>query len=315
MPLDLGAKGSCMIGGNLATNAGGIHFIKFNSMHANCVGLKAVMANGQILDNMTTLRKDNTGYDLKHLFIGSEGTLGIITEAAMLCPPMATSKNLAVLAVSSYEGCQRILCLAKKQLGDILQAVEFMDEASMEVVQEKLPTLTNPFSQVYPFYIHIEVAESSSDDDSEGASGLDRLMSFLEDVDEEDVVDGVVAQDEKQFETLWGLRERIGTATVAYGYTLKYDISLQADAYYRVVEATREHVRQSSIFTDAEKAKIHCNGHGHIGDGNMHLNIAMEGYEHTPETQARFYEMVDPFIMNFCRENKGSVSAEHGIGY
>ena len=113
MPIDLGAKGSCMIGGNLATNAGGIHFIKFNSMHANCVGLKAVMANGQILDNMTTLRKDNTGYDLKHLFIGSEGTLGIITEAAILCPPMATSKNLAVLAVSSYEGCQRILCLAK----------------------------------------------------------------------------------------------------------------------------------------------------------------------------------------------------------
>jgi len=120
MPLDLGAKGSCMIGGNLATNAGGIHFIKFNSMHANCVGLKAVMANGQILDNMTTLRKDNTGYDLKHLFIGSEGTLGVITECAMLCPPMATSKNLAVLAVSSYEGCQRILCLAKQQLGDIL---------------------------------------------------------------------------------------------------------------------------------------------------------------------------------------------------
>jgi len=185
----------------------------------------------------------------------------------------------------------------------------------MEVVQEKLPTLTNPFGQVHPFYIHIEVAESASDEDGDSASGLDRLMSFLEDVDEEDVVDGVVAQDEKQFETLWGLRERIGTATVAYGYTLKYDVSLQADAYYRVVEATREHVRQSGLFTEAEKARIHCNGHGHIGDGNMHLNIAMEGYEHSPETQARFYEMVDPFVMQFCRDNKGSVSAEHGIGY
>ena len=147
---------------------------------------------------------------------------------------MATSKNLAVLAVSSYEGCQRILCLAKKQLGDILQAVEFMDEASMEVVQEKLPTLTNPFSQVYPFYIHIEVAESSSDDDSEGASGLDRLMSFLEDVDEEDVVDGVVAQDEKQFETLWGLRERIGTATVAYGYVSNLLSYFQSGVFFGV---------------------------------------------------------------------------------
>jgi len=301
MPLDLGAKGSCMIGGNLATNAGGIHFIKFNSMHANCVGLKAVMANGTILDNMTTLRKDNTGYDLKHLFIGSEGTLGVITECAMLCPPMATSKNLAVLAVSSYEGCQRILCLAKKQLGDILQAVEFMDEASMEVVQEKL-AVQNPFHENHPYYIHVEVAESSSNDEDDSASGLDRLMSFLEDVDEEDVIDGVVAQDEKQFESLWALRERIGTATVAYGYTLKYDISLDANNYYRVVEATREHVRQSSLFTAEEKKKIHCNGHGHIGDGNMHLNIAMEGYEHDPATQARFYELVDPFVMKFCQD-------------
>lgn len=106
-----------------------------------------------------------------------------------------------------------------------------MDEASMEVVQEKLPTLTNPFSQVHPFYIHIEVAESASDDDGDSASGLDRLMSFLEDVDEEDVVDGVVAQDEKQFETLWGLRERIGTATVAYGYVSNLSTPLQTVLY------------------------------------------------------------------------------------
>ena len=92
MPLDLGAKGSCQIGGNLSTNAGGIHFIKHNSLHANCIGLKAVLATGEVLDNITTLRKDNTGYDLKHLFIGAEGTLGIITECAILCPPSPKSK-------------------------------------------------------------------------------------------------------------------------------------------------------------------------------------------------------------------------------
>jgi len=91
MPLDLGAKGSCQIGGNLSTNAGGIHFIRHNSMHANCIGLKAILASGEILDNITTLRKDNTGYDLKHLFIGAEGTLGVITEAAILCPPLPKS--------------------------------------------------------------------------------------------------------------------------------------------------------------------------------------------------------------------------------
>ena len=109
MPLDLGAKGSCMIGGNLATNAGGIKFIKHNSMHANCVGLKAVLPDGRILDNMTTLRKDNTGYDLKHLFIGSEGTLGIITECALLCPPMLNNRNLAMVTCNNWDDVLALL--------------------------------------------------------------------------------------------------------------------------------------------------------------------------------------------------------------
>lgn len=297
MPLDLGAKGSCMIGGNLSTNAGGIHFIKFNSMHANCIGLKAVMANGEILDNMTTLRKDNTGYDLKHLFIGSEGTLGIITECAILCPPLATARNLAVLSVNSFEACQRILCLAKQQLGDILQAVEFMDQASMWAVQQKLTGVQYPFDQDYPFFIHVEVAESSSDDNEDAPSGLDRLMAFLEELSDNDILDGVVAQDETQFETLWKLREQIGACTVAYGYTLKYDVSLSTDSYYRIIEATREHIAASDVFSAAEKEKILTVGHGHIGDGNMHLNCTMEGYEHDDATKARFYELIDPFVM------------------
>ena len=109
VPLDLGAKGTCMIGGNLATNAGGIKFIRHNSMHANCVGLKAVLPDGRILDNMTTLRKDNTGYDLKHLFIGSEGTLGMITECALLCPPLLTNRNLAMVTCSTWDGVLDIL--------------------------------------------------------------------------------------------------------------------------------------------------------------------------------------------------------------
>ena len=127
VPLDLGAKGSCMIGGNLATNAGGIKFIKHNSMHANCVGLKAVLPDGRILDNMTTLRKDNTGYDLKHLFIGSEGTLGIITECALLCPPMLNNRNLAMVTCNNWDDVLALLKETKAQLGDILQAFEVMD--------------------------------------------------------------------------------------------------------------------------------------------------------------------------------------------
>ena len=163
MPIDLGAKGTCQIGGNLATNAGGIRFIRHNSMHANCVGLKAVLPDGEILDNMTTLRKDNTGYDLKHLFIGSEGTLGIITECALLCPPLLTNRNLAMLACSSWDGVLDVLKTAKSELSDILQAIEVMDSVSMKSVTEQNSAIVkSPFAEEHPFYMLIEVASKEN---------------------------------------------------------------------------------------------------------------------------------------------------------
>ena len=151
MPLDLGAKGSCQIGGNLSTNAGGIHFIRHNSLHANCIGLKAILSSGEILDNITTLRKDNTGYDLKHLFIGAEGTLGVITECAILCPPMPKSRQLAIVACETFEDVVFILKKAKFMLSDILQACEFMDRDSMKVVSSKYGK-GEIFDKSYPFY-------------------------------------------------------------------------------------------------------------------------------------------------------------------
>jgi FAD/FMN-containing dehydrogenase len=135
-----------MIGGNLATNAGGINFIKHNSMHANCIGLKAVLPSGDILDNMTTLRKDNTGYDLKQLFIGAEGTLGVITECAMLCGPLAKHKNMVLLSCKSFEDVLAILRKARTDLQDVVRAVEFMDWESMDIVVRN-------FGSKYPFTI------------------------------------------------------------------------------------------------------------------------------------------------------------------
>ena len=134
-----------MIGGNLATNAGGIKFIRHNSMHANCVGLKAVLPDGRILDNMTTLRKDNTGYDLKHLFIGSEGTLGIITECAILCPPLLTNRNLAMVACKSFDDVLNILKIAKTELSDLLQAIEVLDHPSVQLVLDRFKDTRSPF--------------------------------------------------------------------------------------------------------------------------------------------------------------------------
>jgi FAD/FMN-containing dehydrogenase len=150
-----------MIAGNLATNAGGIKFIRHNSLHANTIGLKAVLADGTILDNMTNLRKDNTGYDLKHLFIGSEGTLGIITECSLLCPPLPQNRNVAMVSCNSFESVLEILKATKAELGDCLQAIECMDRKSMEIVLSQMPTAQYPFSKMYPFYVLIETGSLS----------------------------------------------------------------------------------------------------------------------------------------------------------
>ena len=151
-----------MIGGNLATNAGGIKFIRHNSMHANCVGLKAVLPDGRILDNMTTLRKDNTGYDLKHLFIGSEGTLGIITECALLCPPLLTNRNLAMVACKSFDDVLNILKIAKTELSDLLQAIEVLDHPSVQLVLDRFKDTRSPFPKNYNFYVLIEIASKEN---------------------------------------------------------------------------------------------------------------------------------------------------------
>ena len=134
MPINIGSRGTCLIGGNLATNAGGTKLVRNNSLHANCIGLKAVLANGKILDNMHTMRKDNSGYHLKHLFIGSEGTLGIITECAILCQPLETNRSLAMLACNSFDDVLEILKTTRKQLGSSLSAFEFFDRQACELL-------------------------------------------------------------------------------------------------------------------------------------------------------------------------------------
>ena len=193
MPTDLGSRGSCMIGGNLSTNAGGTRFIRNNSLHANCIGLKAVLPNGEILDNMITMRKDNTGYDIKHLFIGAEGTLGIITECAILCPPYETNRKLAMLAVDSFESVQEILKLARRELGTGLSAIEFMDSHAMNLVTRQFKSVARfPFDNDHPFYMLIEVTSRKDDDGEE-------LLDLLAMIDTH-MAEGVIAQDQKQYE-------------------------------------------------------------------------------------------------------------------
>ena len=144
MPLDLGASGSCAIGGNVATNAGGIRLLRYGGMHGNVLGLEAVLADGTVLDTLSTLRKDNTGYDLKQLFIGSEGTLGVITAVSVLCPPAPQSTSVVYLAVPNFPAALAVLGQARAQLGELLSAFEFLDRGSLEVVVENLPNIRDP---------------------------------------------------------------------------------------------------------------------------------------------------------------------------
>jgi len=174
VPLEIGPKYHCMIGGNLSTNAGGIHYMKYNSLHANTIGLKAVLPNGTILDNMSNLRKDNTGYDLKHLFIGAEGTLGIITECAILCPSLPKKSQVCIIGCKSFEHVLELLQEAKMKLSDVITAVEFMDQQAVENVFS-LYKVTNPLPETYPFYAMMEIG-STSDGDEDTV----RLSDFIE---------------------------------------------------------------------------------------------------------------------------------------
>ncbi|KAK9136290.1 hypothetical protein Syun_015620 [Stephania yunnanensis] len=294
MPLDLGAKGSCHIGGNVSTNAGGLRMIRYGSLHGNVLGLEAVLANGTVLDMLGTLRKDNTGYDLKQLFIGSEGSLGIITKVSILTPSRLFSTNLAFLACNDFFSCQKLLLEAKRKLGEVLSAFEFLDSQSMEMVLAHLDGTRNPLpSSLYHFYVLIETTGSDPSYDRE------KLEAFLlQSMEGGLICDGAVAQDTNQSSSFWHIREGLPEALSKAGTVYKYDLSLPVEKMYGLVEEMRLRLGQS--------AKVV--GYGHLGDGNLHLNIS------TPEYDDSVLRKIEPFVYEWTSKHKGSISAEHGLG-
>ncbi|NXS58089.1 D2HDH protein, partial [Brachypteracias leptosomus] len=306
MPLDLGAKGSCHIGGNVATNAGGLRLLRYGSLRGTVLGLEVVLADGSALDCLTSLRKDNTGYDLKQLFIGSEGTLGVITAVSILCPQKPKAVNLAFLGCQSFPKVLETFTTGRAMLGEILSAYEFMDEKCMELVEKHLK-LSNPVKGS-PFYLLIETSGSNSTHDEE------KLNDFLEQAMTSGLVtDGTVATDDKKIkasvwftcvslvpQALWSLRERITEALTHDGYVYKYDISLPVGKLYELVADTRARLGQSA------KNVV---GYGHLGDGNLHLNITAESYSHD------LLAAIEPFVYEWTARHKGSISAEHGLGF
>lgn len=295
MPLDLGAKGSCQIGGNVSTNAGGLRLVRYGSLHGNVLGLEAVLADGTVLDMLGTLRKDNTGYDLKHLFIGSEGSLGLITKVSILSPPKLSSVNLAFLACSDYSNCQKLLLEAKRKLGEILSAYEFLDVQSLDLVLKHLEGARNPLPPpMHNFYILIETTGSDESSDKE------KLEAFLLHSLESGLIsDGVLAQDIQQASSFWHIREGIPEALMKAGGVYKYDLSLPVEKMYDLVEEMRSRLGSAANVV----------GYGHLGDGNLHLNISIPQYDNTILAQ------IEPFVYEWTSKQHGSISAEHGLGH
>ncbi|KAI0873080.1 hypothetical protein GGS24DRAFT_465068 [Hypoxylon argillaceum] len=302
-PLDLGAKGSCQIGGNVATNAGGLRLLRYGSLHGNVLGLQAVLPDGTIVDDLCTLRKNNTGYDLKQLFIGGEGTIGMITAVSIQCPQRPKAVNVAFLGADSFEKIQQAFREAKAQLSEILSAFELMDSYSQDMVH-RVRQNKRPLEGEHPFYCLIETSGSNSEHDAE------KLEKFLEDVMSKEIIsDGVLAQDETQIKSLWSQREGITECVGHFGGTYKYDVSIPLKDLYRLVDETRERIEAAGLKGDTDEFPVvEVVGYGHMGDCNLHLNVAVRRYD------KRVEEVLEPFVYEWIGKINGSISAEHGIG-
>lgn len=302
-PLDLGAKGSCHIGGNVATNAGGLRLLRYGSLHGNVLGLEAVLPDGTIVDSLSTLRKNNTGYDLKQLFVGAEGTIGIITAVSILCPPRPKAVNVAYFGLESYEQVRQAFKEAKGQLSEILSAFELMDGRTQKLVHESTGN-KYPLEGEYPFYCVVETSGSNPDHD------MEKLEAFLESVMGEGIVaDGVLAQDETQFQAIWRWREGITEALSHLGGTYKYDVSIPLPELYQLVEDCRERLTKMGFVGDDDSFPVRAVvGYGHMGDSNLHLNISVRQYSKEVE------KAIEPWVYEWIQKRNGSISAEHGLG-
>ncbi|CAO3630735.1 unnamed protein product [Cunninghamella blakesleeana] len=302
MPLDLAAKGSCQIGGNIATNAGGLRLLRYGSLHGTVLGLEVVLPNGTILNNMSTLRKDNTGFDLKQLFIGSEGTIGVITGISILTPLRSKAVNVALLGLNSFEDVQTAFKQSRIELSEILSAFEFWDIHSFKIFKKHFHH-KEVMEKDYPFYILIETSGSNKDHDDQ------KLNSYLEQMMENGIAqDGVVAQDKQQMNELWGVRDGLTEALGKEPAVYKYDISIPVAKIWECTEDMRYHLQAGGVFGKPDSPVIDVVAYGHIGDGNVHLNIVTKGLD------TRVSDLIEPYLFEWVAKHQGSISAEHGLG-
>jgi len=302
-PLSLASEGSCTIGGNLGTNAGGTQVVRYGNTRELCLGLEVVTAQGEVWNGLTGLRKDNTGYDLRHLFIGSEGTLGVITAATMKLYPLPKSQLTALAAVPSLEAAVQLLGLAHQHLSAGLTGFEVMGQFALKLVVKHFPQQRVPFYESSPYCVVLENSDSESDEHAR--SQFERLLETA--MEAGCVSDAVVAESMAQARALWHIRESIPLAQAQEGLNIKHDISI-------AVSRIPEFVAQADAALAQAFPGIRLVNYGHLGDGNLHYNVqAPEGQD--AETFLREQEgPVNGVVYALVDAYNGSISAEHGIG-
>ena len=301
-PLSLAAEGSCTLGGNLATNAGGTQVLRYGNARELCLGLEVVTAQGQVWDGLSGLRKDNTGYDLRHLFIGSEGTLGIITAATLKLYPQPAARLTAWAAVPGMDEAVDLLGLAQQQLASSLTGFEVMGRFALSLVRKHFPQQRVPFD-ASPWCV---LLENSDHESPEHARALfERLLEAA--MERSLVVDAVVAENIAQARQLWHVRESIPLAQAEEGLNIKHDISLP-------ISSIPAFVRDTDALLAREIPGVRLVNFGHLGDGNLHYNVqAPEGGD-TREFLRTQESKVNALVYGSVDRFGGSISAEHGVG-
>ncbi|KAK0421791.1 FAD-linked oxidase-like protein [Armillaria borealis] len=296
---------SCQIGGNVATNAGGLRLLRYGSLHGSILGLEVVLPDGTILDQLTSLRKDNTGYDLKQLFIGAEGTLGIITCVSIITPPSPQASNNVIFALPHFDNVLPLYQMVKRQLSEILSAFEFIDRTAYDLAVKhgQGRALSDEDVEGAQCFVLVETSGGRREHDEEK---LTTLLETLLEADKPLINTGVLAQSPAQFSSLRALREGVTEAVSKEGKAYKYDISVPLSTFKECVDITREHLRSKGLMR--EGAVRHVIGYGHVGDGNLHLNVVADTYS------SEIQDALEPFIYELVASHRGSVSAEHGIG-
>ena len=302
-PLSLAAEGSCTIGGNLGTNAGGTQVVRYGNTRELCLGLEVVTAQGEVWEGLSGLRKDNTGYDLRDLFIGSEGTLGVITAATMKLYPLPAAQLTAWAAVPSLDAAVTLLGLAHRHLGAGLTGFEVMGQFALSLVASHFPQQRVPLFRDTPYCVLLENSDHESE--AHARAQFERLLETA--LESGCVSDAVVAENLTQAHQLWHIRESIPLAQAEEGLNIKHDISI-------AVSRIPEFVRVTDALLAREIPGVRLVNFGHLGDGNLHYNVqAPEGGDakvFLREQEARINTLVFDSVQAFG----GSISAEHGVG-